>query len=318
MAIVVEVLARNHTVTQRHLFKQDTIKIGRAFDNDVHLDDPYVCAHHVDVSKVHNDGISIKDNHSVNGLKINGQPTHEHQLQPNDVVTLGRSRVRIFCADSQIADTVRLSQLEEKMEWLSYRSTCLVLLLILAASLGFNSFFNTFTDVKSIALLQGVAKSLLLISFWPLIFIVIAKLNRKDSHFLSQFSIIFIAMLGFELLSHIETLLQANAIASDIIVATMIITKMTLFFGLLWFALYIGFHQSAKKRRRITLSVTALVFLGFFVPDLLNINDFNNQPEYDGTLLPSAVVFNDGVSPDVFVQQSESIFVQATQRGLAH
>ena len=50
MAIVVELLARNGRPIKHFFFDKNQITIGRGYNNDLTLDDPYVCAGHISAS----------------------------------------------------------------------------------------------------------------------------------------------------------------------------------------------------------------------------------------------------------------------------
>ena len=54
-AIWIEVLSRlHHDVAARYRFSDVPITIGRAYDNDVVVDDPHVAAHHLRITRGEN------------------------------------------------------------------------------------------------------------------------------------------------------------------------------------------------------------------------------------------------------------------------
>ncbi len=312
MAIVVEILARNNHVVQRYFVDKQQISIGRAYDNDIHVDDPYVCAHHVDLEE-QEQHIKIQDNQSVNGLKINNKANESGVLSHADVVTLGRTRMRIFSATRDIAQTKTLSQLEEKLEWLSSTKVCIGLLCLLALSMGLTQYLHTFTEVKVSQILESVTKVILFICLWPLSFSFISKLNKKDGRVTSQLSLLFIVMLGYEAIGYLETFLLVNtgAIMSVDIASKGI--ELVLFFLLLWFSLFIGFHQANAKRNKIAGLFTLLAFVALILPKYLNINEFNPRPAYNSTVLPPVLMLGDTISAEEFVAQAEHVFADAKQ-----
>lgn len=64
------------------------ISIGRAADNELRLDAPYISRHHCQVMTVDNVS-SIEDLGSVNGISVNGNLTKHHVLQHADRIALG-------------------------------------------------------------------------------------------------------------------------------------------------------------------------------------------------------------------------------------
>jgi type II secretory pathway predicted ATPase ExeA len=65
------------------------ISIGRASDNELRLDAPYVSRHHCQVVTVGNVS-TIEDLGSVNGLSVNGKLTKRHVLQHADQIAFGQ------------------------------------------------------------------------------------------------------------------------------------------------------------------------------------------------------------------------------------
>jgi hypothetical protein len=71
---------------------KDIINIGRYRDNDVILDDPYVSRHHLQLRKRFGKYM-LFDVHSQAGTFVNNVRVREHQLQPGDVILLGKSQL---------------------------------------------------------------------------------------------------------------------------------------------------------------------------------------------------------------------------------
>ena len=69
---LLEVLNRSGQVDQRIAVAPGRITVGRALDNDVILDDPYVCPHHLAL-EVESGHVTLEDLDSVNGTLVNGE-----------------------------------------------------------------------------------------------------------------------------------------------------------------------------------------------------------------------------------------------------
>ena len=85
----------NKITVNKDTFKLDeyqlehgVITIGRAADNDIHLDDPALSSHHAKIVTVLT-ASHIEDLNSSNGTYVNGQTIVEHTLHSGDVITLG-------------------------------------------------------------------------------------------------------------------------------------------------------------------------------------------------------------------------------------
>lgn len=69
--------------------KSGTIKVGRAKDNDVQLNDPTVSAHHAKIVTVMHNSY-IEDLDSKNGVFINGERVVVQALESDDVISIGQ------------------------------------------------------------------------------------------------------------------------------------------------------------------------------------------------------------------------------------
>ncbi|GAA0712822.1 FHA domain-containing protein [Dokdonella soli] len=86
----IEVLSRHREVASRQRVATNAVTIGRAYDNDVVLDDPHVAAHHLRLVRGDDGAWVAEDLGSLNGLFADGQ----HQRQAR-VVLNGGTTLRI-------------------------------------------------------------------------------------------------------------------------------------------------------------------------------------------------------------------------------
>lgn len=101
----IEVLSRHRDVVARHRCGDDVVRIGRAYDNDVVIDDPYVAPHHARILRDPTDGLIIEDLGSLNGLFIEReQHRRERVALGNDrTIRIGNTRLRVRTADHPVA-----------------------------------------------------------------------------------------------------------------------------------------------------------------------------------------------------------------------
>jgi len=106
----VELLSRQGEVLSRH--KVDigaeagaAIRIGRGYDNDVILDDPYVAAHHLRVVREPGGGLVAEDLGSANGLFAgeDKRASPRVALDGERVIRAGRTRLRVRAAGHAVA-----------------------------------------------------------------------------------------------------------------------------------------------------------------------------------------------------------------------
>ena len=109
----VEVLDRHGEVAARHRFDDIArwpVRVGRAPDNDIVLDDPHVAPHHAQISMDRDGNLHIDDEGTLNGV-IN-ESTHQRQARiactSQPLVRLGRTRLRIRDGREHVAPELAL------------------------------------------------------------------------------------------------------------------------------------------------------------------------------------------------------------------
>ncbi len=103
--IWIEILSRHRDVAARHRCEGAEVHIGRAYDNDVIVDDPYVAARHLRVFRDADGTLVAEDLGSANGLFFDD----DERRQPRVVIDgdrplrIGRTHLRIRETDHAIA-----------------------------------------------------------------------------------------------------------------------------------------------------------------------------------------------------------------------
>ena len=99
------------------LVKERT-SIGRKSDNDIQIDNLAISGHHAVITCILDDAF-LEDQNSTNGTFVNAQPIMKHVLRNNDVITLGKYRLKFIVEPahaglqpSDFADTSALKPFE--------------------------------------------------------------------------------------------------------------------------------------------------------------------------------------------------------------
>ena len=103
----VEMLARNGEVLHRHRAAALPIRIGRAYDNDVILDDDYAAAHHAVIEAGDGGKPVMRDLGSRNGVVHARRRAQEVVLLGDTVVRLGHTSLRVRPADFPVPAELR-------------------------------------------------------------------------------------------------------------------------------------------------------------------------------------------------------------------
>lgn len=103
----VELLSRNGDVLHRYRGDALPLRIGRAYDNDIILDDAHTAPHHAVVEQAEGEeGLVLRDLGSQNGIIFQGQRHHSLPLGGSTIVRLGHTRLRIRSADFPVPEEV--------------------------------------------------------------------------------------------------------------------------------------------------------------------------------------------------------------------
>lgn len=92
------VLSMDGLVLKEIVLNKERITIGRKPTNDVQIDNLAVSGEHAVITTILGDAF-LEDRNSTNGTYVNGQPIKKHVLQDNDVIELGKYKLK-FLADA--------------------------------------------------------------------------------------------------------------------------------------------------------------------------------------------------------------------------
>lgn len=106
----IEVLSRHHEVVARQRLVTNAVTIGRAYDNDIVLDDPHVAAHHLRLVHGDNDTWVAEDLGSVNGLYVDGERARREPvvLDAGTTLHIGTTGLRVRTSTYTVAEELPL------------------------------------------------------------------------------------------------------------------------------------------------------------------------------------------------------------------
>jgi len=93
----VEIIGRHGDALQRHAVYRWPARVGRGYDMDVILDDPFVAARHLSIEPAADGRFALTDLDSVNGISLppSGKRMSAAEAGPDDVVRLGHTQIRV-------------------------------------------------------------------------------------------------------------------------------------------------------------------------------------------------------------------------------
>jgi pSer/pThr/pTyr-binding forkhead associated (FHA) protein len=87
------ILSLDAQVLKEHDINKERTTIGRKPHNDIQIDNLAVSGEHAMIMTILNDSF-LEDLGSTNGTLVNGQPIKKHFLQSNDIIEIGKYRIK--------------------------------------------------------------------------------------------------------------------------------------------------------------------------------------------------------------------------------
>ncbi|TAH40667.1 MAG: FHA domain-containing protein [Betaproteobacteria bacterium] len=94
------ILSMDGLVLKEIVLDKERTSIGRKPNNDIQIDNLAISGQHAVITCILNDAF-LEDQNSTNGTYVNGQPVKKHVLHNNDVVELGKYRLKYLVDTSQ-------------------------------------------------------------------------------------------------------------------------------------------------------------------------------------------------------------------------
>ncbi len=315
MELIIEQVSRSKKLLNRYKVNGPHASIGRGYNNDIILNDPYVDAEHLQLSVNQQGQWSIQDHDSTNGSFFENEAKLKHQrpIRSGEVINVGKSYLRFIYPDHPVSGTIRLSGLEGLFNWLS---SPLVVMAVLLFYLGLQlmGYYIGSTEVKTSQMFSSVFMKMAMLSSLPLLFSLVARLFKHDARVLTQVALWFCFFTLFAFTDHIAALISFNSANNQLSKGFVYLSEVVLIFSLLWTAFYIALHQSPLRRLVVVGSMTFGLMALSYLYSLSRVGDFNPKPVYNYTLLAPEFVLVEPVSVDQFIQRSEAIFELSTQQ----
>ena len=312
MEIIIEEISRGHKLLGRHKTDKQQINIGRSYHNDIILSDPHICPAHLSIT-FEGEHWLINDNDSINGtyLEDDTLSADKHVLRSGDVISIGKSLIRVVFPDHPVAESIKLSPYESLIDFTRNPATLLTSILIFACVAGYVFYLNDPKDVSLSKYLVPAIGMSLLFAVWPSAVALISHLSKHEARVMSQLGVSFAFFNLMWIVDVIESIVDFNLSGNWPLTPIITLVPIGLAFCLFWLNCYIGFHMSATRRVVIAASLTTLFFGGAFLIQYTNKPEFNIRPQYNATLMTPAFAIASSSSTEEFIHDSERLFKKA-------
>lgn len=188
----VEVLSRQHEVTLRQrIANHDVVTIGRAYDNDVVLDDAHIAAHHLRLTRDADGRWTAEDLGSINGLYLEGDRKRREQivLDGSTTVHIGNTFLRLRTAIQDVP--AELPLLRSVPRW-PIALACIALVFALAL---LDLWRAETAEPKLIRYLTPVLLLAAVIAVWTFAWSVLSRILSGHARFATHLLIVGVGLL---------------------------------------------------------------------------------------------------------------------------
>lgn len=278
--------------------------VGRAFDNDVVLSDPYVSARHLSIEPDGN-GWSVRETGNENGLSLHGHNVTGGRVlvTSGDTVRIGHTELRFYAPDHAVGAAQRLETTSPMLLWLAQpRSAGVCIAGALAATILW-AYLNVWTDQPGAVLSGAGVAAMSLIVVWAAFWSAAGRLLHRKPAFLGHAALISLYLvtnaIGWGGETYAEFLLDGYAGA---IVGYML--NAALLFALVYGGLGLATWMTRKRQTVAALLFAVGVTAGGAAMEEIGSRSFAQTPPYSATLKPYLTWAARATTPDAFVDKS--------------
>lgn len=307
--IIIEEVNRLGHVISRHKHDQLPITVGRGYQNDLILSDPFVSPEHVVITESEN-GWLVEDKNSENGIKLKLHSTHSqaNHLHSGDEIILGRSRLRLLSPQHPVSETHLLPTRASLPKIISQPAIATATVVVTLAILILDA---QLTSTKQLGFDKLLANSLPTFIFalvwagiWTFVGRVITHRASFLPHFIAALMIFLISMLTATLTEYI-TYNSSGELISTLIEFLIVGFSLAGLF-------YINLSNSTNISRRSILVTShsvawSMLLVGLFM-QYVNQPEFRASPDYPTELKAPFAKLATSKTSDQFLNDSEFIF----------
>lgn len=314
MEIIIEEVSKGHKLLGRHKFSQNNITIGRGYNSDIIISDPHVCSTHLDFNY---DGENwlVSDVDTINGSFLENSKTiiKQHVIKSGDIITLGKSQIRVVFPDHPVEETIVFSPFENLIDIARNPFTIAFSISLFTVITGILFYLNYSKEITFAQLSMPVIGTVIMFALWPAAVSLVSHLTKHDARITSQLGISFIFFNLMWISDTVQRVIHFNVSSQWPFMWVVSVLPAVIAFGLFWFNCSIGFHHTERRRLVISAGITALLFGGAYLLELSKKPEFTVLPKYDATLMTPMFHVTESASVDEFITDSKSLFEAATK-----
>lgn len=310
--IIVDVLPpQGETTETRHVFDQAKVTLGRSYQNDVILDDPFISPKHL-IVVIENGQFKLKDLASKNGTQVNNEaPVHDKVFSADSgaIITLGKTRIKLMTPDHPVAPARPLDNLAGIREFID-RPWVPLLFSLGVIGFGVLVTFSSqpspkFWDTELYTMIIGFSAGIL---SYAGILSLYTFYRYKRSYFIRNIVVSCTGLFISQVYEELQPFIYFWILNDGLVGILDLILNFAILYSILWAGVRLTkdamSHREVANLAWIPLVLILIGAVGKNLGDL----DFSNQPSFHSYLAPGMKPIQEPLSVPEFLESGAEIF----------
>jgi len=304
----VEVLGRHGEVLARHPVTRWPVCVGRNYDGEVILDDPYVAPRHLRIEPTVDGRFAVSDLQSVNGVMLlsSGQRVMQADVGPEDVLRIGHTQIRIRPASYAAKPELLLRAAGVHRRPLGFAISAIVLLALVLWS----AWIETASRDEKIYLVYPAVGICVAVGLWIAVWALVGRAAGGRDNFAAH---------GFVACASLSAIMVADALSDYLSFgldsAWLEYVGVAAAVGIFAYMIYRHLRLNSRSSRRWLAGVSAIASLAVSVAlaGLQIASDWSLEGKlpYDRTIKAPGFLWVSGVPATMFLARAVKLKNQA-------
>jgi hypothetical protein len=312
MEVIIELISRNNKVQSLHKLSGDTITIGRAYDNDLVLQEEHTSPYHVEIIQSESGGLLLIDQDSINGIRDRKNKKLDSQVSLNsgDVVTIGKHLIRVILPNHPVENAKRLNIFEDITRHLNQWYLALFSAFLFFISMLIKSYFTSVTEIiwsKQFATALLVTIALMLV---PLLISLSARVFKKEVKFFTAIVFSFAMFVAWQCTTAVGQVILFNWGNTGLVVLGADVIEFVLMVTFFWGCFYLASNMNLK-RISIVSSLLVISIASLFHFSAQDNGKVQLYPMHYAVVLPSGMLVSRPISTAEYIESTDELFDSA-------
>ncbi|MGH7166557.1 MAG: FHA domain-containing protein [Nitrospiraceae bacterium] len=308
--IVIEVLDAAGRVRERTRHERLPVTIGRGYQNDVILDDPYISPQHLSLDQDARGELNAVDLQSENGVFLYPSLRRVEQaaVGPETLLRIGRTCLRIHTPAHSVAPTaLDQSGPQASRAFMNSGWIFAAVMVLTAGVIVLEQYSATYTHVRFVALLLPALLVIAALSGWAGLWALASRLYAHHSAYFAHGVIAGLATTGLYLLGTVHAY-YSFAFSAALSGALLQYTGVIVILGLLLYGhLRLCVLHSAKSLAAMACVVAVLIVSLSGLTSYVYTSEFSDDLRYPAQLKPPAFKMVKSATLDDFIERAQGL-----------